>query len=222
MSGTSVKIALGGREWEITRARLGGFIRLQREREGFYKAKDTGDNRAITGALHAFLSVALSDLTLEEFYNAPWWEIFIAYIKIEKLNILPYRDDFAILQFSMVGGRPVPWDNPLRSDILWVHLIASRYNWSKEEIEHLWPEDAIAFVQEILSDQQQENEFIHQLSEVAYEYNKSTKKSHYKPLQRPMWMTARRKKDIITKIRRDMLPVGNVVFPEGVDEELIH
>jgi hypothetical protein len=224
MTDQPVKIALGGREWEVHRARLGGFLRLQQARESLLEGVKSEDNRLIASGLYAFLRVLLTDLTEDEFYQASWIEIAEAYLLIESVNILPYADEFAILRFAVGSQKKVPWDNSLRSALIWTHLIASKYGWSKADIENLWPEEAIALVQEIMADEQIEREFLHALSEVAYEYNKSTKKSRYKPMPRPNWMQFgdRRNKVLKTKLRREWLPVGNVIYPEGADEEKVH
>lgn len=221
MADRSVNIALGGRVWTIERARLGGFLRLQQARETLNEGIKDGGNGQIVGGLYDFLTVALPDLTPKDFNSAPWYEVFNAHIAIENLNQVPWGTEFAILRIPDSGGKPVPWDNPLRAILIWIHLIAKTYAWAKSEIEELWPEEAIAFVQEIMADEQTDREFIHSLSEVSYEFNKTTKKSHYRPLSRPAWMMlARKTKEIITTFRPDMMPVGNVIYPRGVDEEL--
>lgn len=223
MTEKSVQIALGGREWTISRARLGGFLALQQARDLLLEGVKSEDNREIVTGLYAFLRVLLTDLTEDEFYKAPWGEIATAYMMIENINLLPHVDEFAIIRHAVSGDREVAWDNSLRSSLIWVHMIAKAYGWRKDEIENLWPEDAIALVQEILADEQIGREFIHALSDVAYEYNKSTKKSQYRPLQRPAWMSVgdRDGKPKKTKLRKDWLPTGQVIYPEGA-EEIVH
>lgn len=213
-------IALGGREWKISRARLGGFLRLQQARESLNQGIEEADNGQIVEGIFEFLRVAIPDLEAHEFNQAPWFDVFFAYSQVEDINRLPHGAEFAILKFPSEGGRDVPWDNPLRAIILWIHLIATTYSWSKDEIENLWPEEAIAYVQEIMADQQEDREFAHMLSEVAYSYNKTTKKSQYKPLSRPLWMIMQRPESAITKMRRDFVPIGNVLYPEEADEML--
>ncbi len=221
MAERSVNVALGGRAWTIERARLGGFLRLQQARESLNKGIKNGGNGHIVGGIFEFLSVALPDLKPKDFHSAPWYEVFNAHIAIESLNQVPDGAQFAILRLPDSGGKPVPWDNPLRAILIWIHLIAKTYAWGKAEIEELWPEEAIAFVQEIMADEQTDREFIYSLSEVAYEYNKTTKRNHFRPMTRPGWMMLQQeKKELITKLRRDMMPVGKIVYPRGVDEDL--
>jgi hypothetical protein len=222
MADRSVVISLGECEWTITRARLGGFLRLQKLRESLQDAVRLGDNGAITDGMFQLIKVAIPDLTPKEFYNVPWYSAFAAYTQVEALNILPRATEFSIIQFGGGSGKPVPWDHTERSIIVWIHLIASSYGWSKEEIENLWPEEAVAFVQEIIADEQRDREFIHSLSTVAYKYQKSSKKSKYEPLKKPAWMQFRQpgqKKHLITKVHKKLLPVGNVIYPPGTEEE---
>lgn len=214
-------VALGGREWQITRVRLGGFLRLQQARESLNRGIEEADNGQIVDGIFEFLRVNIPDLKTSEFYQSPWYDAFFAYSQVEDLNRLPHGAEFAILKFPTAPhSRSVPWDNPLRAVTIWIHLIARTYSWSKDEIEHLWPEEAIAYVQEIMADEQMDREFFHMLSQVAYEYNKTTKKSQYRPLPRPMWMLMQKPETVITKIRKDFLPVGKVLYPDGVDERL--
>jgi hypothetical protein len=71
---------------------------------------------------------------------------------------------------------------------------------------------------EIISDETSDREFAYRLSEVAYEYDTATKKSRYRPLRKPPWMVLgsemtkeERKKSILTDLRRDFLPMGEIV-----------
>jgi hypothetical protein len=140
---------------------------------------------------------------------------------IQLLNTI--KEDFAIFKVG-AGGRgrslPVPWEYDDRLRYFWVHLIARSYHWNREDIERLWPEDAVAYIQEILAHDQYEHEFMHSLSEVAYQYDKASKRSKYKPLQRPAWMILRDPATLKTRIHKVMLPVGLVI--QAGQEEVLH
>lgn len=222
MAEQSIVVSLGGRELKYTRARLGGFIKLQRARDAIHEAAKTGDNGGIVDGLYDFLTASGPEIPRAIFETAPWWEIFEAYTAVESLNVIPDASEFSLLKYSQKTSKRVPWDNPLRSTIIWIHLIASEYGWSREEIENLWPEEAVAYVMEILVDQQQEREFIHSLSELAYSYNKTTKKSRYEPLPRPQWMIfgSGKPKDL-QQVPDELRPKGVVIYPKG-DEHAIH
>lgn len=107
------------------------------------------------------------------------------------------------------------------------HILASEYGWSLEYISQLQVEEALAKIQEIMADKQLEREFYYGLSEVAYPYNPQTKKSVYKPLERPHWMLQRKVDIPRFKIPKSMLPEGvvlmdNVLPNEYLPKEIIH
>jgi hypothetical protein len=140
-----------------------------------------------------------------------------------EISILNRIDvDFAILKFSdrNKDSLPEPWEYPERMRHYWIHLLAYAYGWSKEEIENIWPEEAYAYLQEIMATEQHEREFVHSLSEVAYSYDQATKRSTYKPIPKPSWMVMRDPKSVIVKLPRLLMPVGYVEYPEG--EEMLH
>lgn len=222
MAERTITIALGGREWKIHRARLGGFLKLQQARDLINQAVKDADNGRIVGGIFDFLRIAIPDLELAIFHSEPWYEVFHAYTQVESLNKLPDEYNFAIISFTSESkSRIVPWDNPLRTIIIWIHLIAKTYGWSRAEIEEMWPEEAIAFVQEIMADEHHEHAFSHSLSQMAYEYNKTTKKSHYRPMAKPAWMIGQDAETLITALKGDWIPVGEVVYPKDVDETLV-
>lgn len=110
---------------------------------------------------------------------------------------------------------PLPWEYPGRSWYFWLNLFSVHYGWSAEEIGEMDLDDAIALYQEILIDEQLEKEFYYGLSEVAYPYNVSTKKSKFAPMPRPDWMkgVASTPKPVkMVKMLKSMLPQGNVVI----------
>jgi len=110
---------------------------------------------------------------------------------------------------SETGDTTPHWHFKGRSRIHLIHLLASTYGWELETIRQMEPEEALAFVQEVLVDAQLNHEWEYGLSEVAYQYNKATKKSHFRPLPRPPWMLSRKPK--VTRVLKEALPVGNVV-----------
>lgn len=216
-----ITVSLGGDTYEIKRSRLGKYLDLLTQRDRLDKAVEKGEAPEIASGLYEYLRISLPDLDRETFESAPWFEVIQMFAVNADINLIPHADQYAII--SVDGGDEsdgVPWDYPGRSGIVWKHLLAGAYGWPLGEIDDLWPEQAIRFLMEILSDEFSDKEFVHSLSELAYEYNESTKKSSYRPLRRPLWMVEgaevsreERKKSLITKIRRDFLPVGNVIGP---------
>lgn len=106
-----------------------------------------------------------------------------------------------------------PWEYSGRSWYVYANLLAHAYGWELKKIEQMDVKEALSLVQEILVDDQLDKEFIHSLSEVAYHYDKSTKKSEYKRLPRPSWMVFKqmKKSHAPTRIAKSLLPVGNVI-----------
>jgi len=73
----------------------------------------------------------------------------------------------------------------------------------------------------MLVDDQLEKEWEWSLSELAYSYNSSTKKSEFKELPRPDWMDGKEIEEIkLIKIPKSMMPVGQVVRMDGTTEIL--
>ena len=127
--------------------------------------------------------------------------------------------EFAIMKYARSDQLPVPWNHPERLRISWIHILAQAYNWSKADIENLWTEEAIGFIQEIEADDQTQKEFLHSLSEVAYPYNQGTKTSKYAPLQRPLWMVKRDVEEVETTLDRRLLPIGIIHHADGSESE---
>lgn len=220
---TDETYSLGGDSYTIKRSRLGEYLDLLTQRDRLDEAVESGDNQNIASGLYEYLRVSLPDLDRATFESAPWFEVIRLFAGIADANLIPLADQYAIL--SVDGGEgddgeDVPWDYSGRGGVVWKHLLASAYNWSLENINNLWPEQAVEFLMEIITEDISNKEFTHQLSDVAYEYNQTTKKSNYRPLRRPAWMIQgseesqkKRKKGLITQIRRDFLPAGKVIGP---------
>lgn len=100
------------------------------------------------------------------------------------------------------------------------HLLARSYGWTLEYIAELDVNEALGHIQEILTKEYLDQEFQHSLSEVAYVYNKSTKKSDYKPIPKPYWMRPIAKPIKKFRIKRSLLPVGYVIDSSGMAEQL--
>lgn len=107
----------------------------------------------------------------------------------------------------------MPWEYAGRTWPFWLNVFAKHYGWDEVSIAALDIDTAIALYQEIAVDEQLEKEWQWGLSEKSVEYVQATKKSRFVPLDRPTWMrkSAKPKKVIKTKIRRDMMPQGNIV-----------
>ena len=203
---------MGGAEYTVLRSRLGGFLRMQRADLDLAKAVGERHSQRMADALLAYLRVSIPDLEIDDI---PWFEVVMAYADVRDMNQIPGVDDFAMLRnppVSTPGAQPPAYDHPGRVLVTWVHVIARSYHWSRDDIESLWPEDALSFIQEILLDEFHEREFLYSLSENAYQYDKSAKVSRYRPMQKPAWMVVRSNKDPMptTKILKELMPAGVV------------
>jgi hypothetical protein len=112
--------------------------------------------------------------------------------------------------------KPVGWDYSGRNWNYWSHLFALNYGWSLEYIAGLDVNTALAHIQEILTDQQLEHEFVWSTTEIAYPYNSNTKQSKFSPLERPYWMAEKAQPIRKVKILRSMLPIGQVHDSSGL------
>lgn len=164
-----------------------------------------------------FVSTALR-ISPQRIENAPWEDVVNAFYTI--------LTRFPVIDLPITSGYAVDteskresWDYPNRTWNYYSHLLASHYGWTLEYISQLQVYDALARIQEILTDEQLDREFTHSLSEIAYPYDQSTKKSHYKPLPRPPWMRPAIKEVKRYKIPASYLPVGMVNY-ESIPENL--
>jgi len=105
------------------------------------------------------------------------------------------------------------WDYSGRLWFFYSSIIASAFGWSTKQIASLSVREALAYVQEILTDKQLEREFAWSTTEVAYSYDKQTKKSKFVSLSRPYWMLPDidEKKGKVVRIPKSLLPVGTII-----------
>jgi hypothetical protein len=214
----SVELSLGGQEYVVVRARLGLYLTLETLQSDLAEAVKEDGSGTIADVLFRYLSASIqNDFERGIFGQAPWYETINAFIRIASMNAV--RGEFAILKHSKSSQLSVPWNHPERLKISWIHIIAKAYNWTRENIENLWIEEALGFIQEIEADEQTNREFLHSLSDVAYPYDEASKKSKYTPLQRPLWMVVRDEESVKTRIDRRLLPIGPVHHIDGTVEE---
>ena len=200
LSEQEITITLAGRESIIPRARLGLHLRLDKLIAQFEDAPGSSElAEAIRGyfeALQVDIGQARPVEILRAFYKLRalnGWQMTLAFMKEEKGP----------------KGEPEPYDYEERNWAWVVHKLASRYGWTRDYIFSLWPEEAAAYLQEILVSEHFEAEERYRLSELAYTYDKSTGKSRYVPYQRPSWMVNHELPKPV-RILRSLLPFGVV------------
>ena len=148
--------------------------------------------------------------------KADWLRVVsLFYVCLSKSPII----HLPLLEPSGKESEPEPWDYEGRTWHSYSHIIAKAYGWTLKEISQLKVGDALAKIQEILTDEQLELEFHHHLSEISWQYDKNTKKSVYQPLDRPHWMRPKAKPIPRFKIPVSMMPMGNVEVDGVLSEE---
>lgn len=186
-------------QW-IARARLGLFIRLVDLVRQISRADSPPAMAALLAdyfSLCGFEPGVLSGL-----------DQLAAYSQLVELNQPTW-----LAAFQKWNGDPEykapPYDYEGRKWAWWVHKLASRYGWTRDEILELWPEEAAAYLQEVIIAEYDEADERRSLSKLAYHTDQSNTMK-FRPLPRPGWIIdPPRPKQI--RIRRDMLPVGNVI-----------
>lgn len=148
--------------------------------------------------------------------DPPWEEVARLYQE-SVLENQP-RIQFPLFK-SKEKGKKNPWEYEGRSWYFWLNIFASAYGWTPEIVGDLDLDDAIGLYSEILVEEQLEKEWQHSLSEVAYVYDKASKKSKFKALGRPDWMA---QYDHVPnqplpkmKIPKSAMPVGNIISLDG-------
>lgn len=195
----------------ILRALFGNHLRLADLADKINQA--FGDSDTIP-LLNAYFSITEFDTD-----NLSGFQILSAYCQLLELNQL--QGLFAFQKVTDEQHELEPYAYEGRFIVWWVHKLASRYGWTRQEIFNLWPEEAGAYLQEILLSEIDELEQQRSLSELSYKYDKHSKKSRFIPTPKPNWMVSDDKPRMI-KMRRDMIPMGEIINLDEMAKETIH
>jgi len=220
-----VIINVNGKSVEIERAKLRLWFNLEDMRSKLKEAVEKGDTQAVSLIICSYLSAASYE-DVETFQDATWEEVAIAFADVNNLN--SPRLQFPLFNIDEDKSfDKESWDYKGRTWYLWVHLLAKTYGWVEEYIAELEIESGLAFIQETIVEDQLKKEWEWSLTEMAYEYNKASKTSRYKPLPRPNWMRAIRRAPKKTKMLKMMLPFGPVenlsgMGLHGTDADVVH
>ena len=206
-------------QW-VPRARLGLHLRLAALAGEVTQALAGKDAGQATDKINDYLS--LVGLSPDEAIGT---QQLLAYLSLVNLNTI--KTTFAFQKWQGDPDyKPPPYQYPGRAWAWWVHKLASRYGWTRDYIlDCLWPEEAAAYIQEILVSEYDEADEARSMSRVGYHYDEQTNKSKFVPLPRPAWMREEDKPKALRRVRRDMLPVGNVInltYITDEDFETIH
>lgn len=179
-------------------------------------AAGRGDYLSVMDGVCSFISAACGRTI--NFASYPGYEVIFAFVELNALN-MPTKE-FPILEKQPKSESSVVWDYMGRSWYMWVNLLAHSYGWTIDCISNLEIDDGLALIQEVLIDEQIQKEWQWSLSEIAYPYNQTTKKSEFKPLPRPPWMTPKVEKIETFQIPAFLMPVGKVIDIGGVREKI--
>jgi len=174
-------------------------------------AVENKTNEEFPQSVHSYLSTAISIPV--NFSKVFWKDEIETFFKLHNVTV-PQSDLPLLHREPSTKSKTDPWDYSGRVWFLYSNIIAKAYGWTEKQIANLKIEDALSYVQEILVDEQLDKEFWHSLSELAYEYEKATKKSKYRPLQRPYFMQPDiHKKDerVLPKVPAKYIPMGVVI-----------
>lgn len=201
------------------------FLELESHKKKILEAAGGGE---FPDRVFAYLSVAsfVPDKGIKKFLkikqkpspDEPWHNTVSTLLQMFK-EIVPNQDLPLIKDSSNDRGKPASWDYEGRGFWLWANVLCKAYGWTIEYVADLDYNAAFALLQEILTDEQLDKEFTYSLSEVAYPYNKSTKKQNFKPLPRPYWMKMAVPEIKKQKFHRDALPAGQVIDTSGMPLE---
>ena len=198
---TSSTIVLDDKEYNVDRAKLKRWLQLEDIREQITRAADRRDRNGFIASIYSYLSVALS--VEDDFSQLPWYEVVDAYIELNSLNS-PSLD--LPLLHATYNEETVSWDYEGRTWYAWTILFAKSFGWTIEYIAELDLDDAVALIQEIKTNEQLDREWEWMLTEISYD-----KKGKHKDLPRPHWMKGIIIPETSIKIKRSVLPVGNVI-----------
>ena len=190
----------------VERGRLGVHLLLGGLLDRCQEAVEARKTNTVVRVLHAYLAMAMGKKE-HELGDLEFLEFGTTITTLRELNRLHFFPPF------MQDGEPKtetpPWSYEGRGITIWVHRLATTYQWSREEILDLVPEEAVVYLQEIILDDQLRKEWEWNLSPQSQTYNKITKQTHHQPLPRPSWMVEREPQTV--KIPMSALPMGVVI-----------
>jgi len=205
----TIEIKIDKKKYNLQRSNLRQWLHLEDIRSKIIEAAGNKNIELVVESMYSYISSAFRfNLDLEDL---PWIQVVEIYAEISLLNAP--KLDFPILKVHSKKDQIPLWDYEGRTWYFWSHMLARNYGWNLDYIASLSIDDGIALIQEIMIDDQMKREWEWSLSEIAYSYNEKTKKSEFRELERPFWMFAQKeiKEPKKIKIRKDMLPIGNII-----------
>lgn len=205
------KIKIEKKEITLSRLKLRGWTGLETVKKEIDAAASKNDFNQSFMYMVKFIEAALLSSVDIDWSALPWYDFLFIYNKVIELNS-PTIEFPIIARSGTADEKKNPWEYDGRAWYYWLNLFAENYGWNSETIAEMDIDEAFGLLQEISINEQLEREWEWGLSEMAYEYDKTTKKSKYHPLPRPSWMQPIIPKQLpIIKIPKALMPVGNIV-----------
>jgi hypothetical protein len=189
-------------ELTFKRKLLREWLSLDKIREQVLEAAERRNYSEVSLGIEKYVSA----VSCVEWKIESWFDAVDNFEKAVVANLPTHQ--FALLRIK-VKNEKLPWEYEGRTWYYWLHMFSSAYGWDENRISTLDIDTAIGLLQEILITEQLDHEWQWGLTELAYPYSETTKKSHFQALPRPEWM----KKIIprVTKIRKSFMPLGVII-----------
>ena len=197
-------------------ARFGKFLRLEQIKYNIIKAAKRKEEQ-FPELVISYLSAAFLFPRIK--FKSLRWDVALLLFSLASNKSSP-KSGLPLLKPSKQKESKEPWDYEGRGYAMYVHIIAGKYGWTEKEICNLKLDTALALVQEIITDEQLDREFLWGMSEKSYSYNAKTKVGRAIPLDRPYFMKEEVKEPVKTKILKSMMPMGQKagIIDETKDE----
>lgn len=204
------KIKILGKQFSLKRLHLKLWCEMESIRKKMKDAISSKDFNAYFAYTVQIIEMASVSVPQIKWEDVPWAEM--ARVEGAILQMNKVMTDFPILRGVGQVEKTQPWEYDGRSWYFWLNLFAINYGWSEIAISVMDVDVAIGLYQEIVISEQFQKEWEWGLTEVSYKYDKNTNQSTFQPLPRPDWMKPIIPKELpIIRMRKDMIPVGNIV-----------
>lgn len=182
---------------------------LEEEKYEIARAVEQGDGN-LYQPVYQYLSSALA-IHPRDYSKIYWKDVIETFVSVHNVTV-PSKVLPLVSKTRAGKDQSDPWNYQGRLWFFYSNIIASAFSWTVKQIASLSINDALSYVQEILTDKQLEKEFIWSTSDKAYTYDKMTKKSKFNKLTRPYWMQKDFDKPTkkVPALPKELMPVGVV------------